>query len=165
MISLSCPMRSTQNSPTKRSMFRSCRAQADVDGLRTAHRDQHFMVRIVCNTLFSLRIMTDFNSDQRFLEGVCHDRMEAGLCLRTAGDRGADDEDPSVCHHVCSHLSVMASSSSCAVRRNSFSPFNSMITGTEIYAELTYKEKHVSIVEIEGMQERTILINGFSKAS
>lgn len=34
----------------------------------------------------------------------------------------------------------------------------------EIYAELTYKEKHVSIVEIEGMQERTILINGFSKA-
>ena len=38
------------------------------------------------------------------------------------------------------------------------------VMSDEIYAELTYKEKHVSIVEIEGMQERTILINGFSKA-
>ena len=34
----------------------------------------------------------------------------------------------------------------------------------EIYAELTYKGKHVSIASIEGMQERTILINGFSKS-
>ena len=34
----------------------------------------------------------------------------------------------------------------------------------EIYAALTYKEKHVSIAEIDGMKERTILINGFSKA-
>ena len=39
-----------------------------------------------------------------------------------------------------------------------------LVMSDEIYAELTYKEKHVSIVEIEGMQERTILINGFSKA-
>ena len=38
------------------------------------------------------------------------------------------------------------------------------VISDEIYAELTYKEKHVSIVEIAGMQERTILINGFSKA-
>lgn len=34
----------------------------------------------------------------------------------------------------------------------------------EIYAELTYGYKHVSIASIEGMKERTILINGFSKA-
>ena len=34
----------------------------------------------------------------------------------------------------------------------------------EIYSELTYKDKHVSIAELPGMQERTILINGFSKA-
>ena len=34
----------------------------------------------------------------------------------------------------------------------------------EIYAELTYKEKHVSIASLPGMKERTILINGFSKA-
>ncbi len=34
----------------------------------------------------------------------------------------------------------------------------------EIYAELTYKGKHVSIATVPGMQERTILINGFSKA-
>ena len=39
-----------------------------------------------------------------------------------------------------------------------------LVMSDEIYAELTYKEKHVSIAEIEGMRERTILINGFSKA-
>ena len=38
------------------------------------------------------------------------------------------------------------------------------VISDEIYSELTYKEKHVSIVEIPGMQERTVLINGFSKA-
>ena len=38
------------------------------------------------------------------------------------------------------------------------------VLSDEIYSELTYKEKHVSIVEIPGMRERTILINGFSKA-
>ncbi len=39
-----------------------------------------------------------------------------------------------------------------------------LVMSDEIYAELTYKEKHVSIVTIPGMRERTILINGFSKA-
>ena len=39
-----------------------------------------------------------------------------------------------------------------------------LVMSDEIYAELTYKDKHVSIIEIEGMKERTILINGFSKA-
>ena len=39
-----------------------------------------------------------------------------------------------------------------------------LVMSDEIYAALTYKEKHVSIAEIEGMRERTILINGFSKA-
>ncbi len=38
------------------------------------------------------------------------------------------------------------------------------VMSDEIYSELTYKEKHVSIAELPGMQERTILINGFSKA-
>lgn len=38
------------------------------------------------------------------------------------------------------------------------------VISDEIYSELTYKEKHVSIVEIPGMIERTVLINGFSKA-
>ena len=38
------------------------------------------------------------------------------------------------------------------------------VISDEIYSELTYKDKHVSIVEIPGMRERTILINGFSKA-
>lgn len=38
------------------------------------------------------------------------------------------------------------------------------VISDEIYAELTYKGEHVSIATIPGMQERTILINGFSKA-
>lgn len=38
------------------------------------------------------------------------------------------------------------------------------VMSDEIYAELTYKDRHVSIVSIPGMKERTILINGFSKA-
>ncbi len=38
------------------------------------------------------------------------------------------------------------------------------VMSDEIYAELTYKDKHVSIASLPGMQERTILINGFSKA-
>ncbi len=39
-----------------------------------------------------------------------------------------------------------------------------MVISDEIYCELTYGEKHVSPAEIEGMRERTIIINGFSKA-
>ncbi len=38
------------------------------------------------------------------------------------------------------------------------------VISDEIYAELTYKEKHVSIISLPGMRERTVLINGFSKA-
>lgn len=39
------------------------------------------------------------------------------------------------------------------------------VVSDEIYGELTYGgKKHVSIVALPGMQERTILINGFSKA-
>lgn len=38
------------------------------------------------------------------------------------------------------------------------------VISDEIYSELTYKGKHVSIASLPGMQERTILINGFSKA-
>ena len=38
------------------------------------------------------------------------------------------------------------------------------VVSDEIYAELTYSGKHTSIVEIDGMKERTVLINGFSKA-
>ena len=38
------------------------------------------------------------------------------------------------------------------------------VISDEIYSELTYKGEHVSIVNIPGMQERTSLINGFSKS-
>lgn len=38
------------------------------------------------------------------------------------------------------------------------------ILSDEIYAELTYGKRHVSIASIEGMYERTIIASGFSKA-
>ncbi|MBD5544664.1 MAG: aminotransferase class I/II-fold pyridoxal phosphate-dependent enzyme [Lachnospiraceae bacterium] len=38
------------------------------------------------------------------------------------------------------------------------------VISDEIYAELSYHGDHVSIANIEGMKERTIVINGFSKA-
>lgn len=38
------------------------------------------------------------------------------------------------------------------------------VISDEIYAELTYGEKHTSIAEFEGMKERTLVINGFSKS-
>lgn len=38
------------------------------------------------------------------------------------------------------------------------------VISDEIYAELTYLDKHVSIASLPGMRERTILINGFSKS-
>lgn len=41
---------------------------------------------------------------------------------------------------------------------------NILVISDEIYAELTFGKNHVSIASIDGMKERTILINGFSKA-
>ena len=38
------------------------------------------------------------------------------------------------------------------------------VISDEIYSELTYLEKHVSIASLPGMKERTIVINGFSKS-
>ncbi|MBO4627339.1 MAG: aminotransferase class I/II-fold pyridoxal phosphate-dependent enzyme [Lachnospiraceae bacterium] len=38
-----------------------------------------------------------------------------------------------------------------------------VVVSDEIYSELTYGSKHVSIASLPGMRERTILINGFSK--
>ncbi len=39
-----------------------------------------------------------------------------------------------------------------------------IVISDEIYSELTYGSDHVSIASFPGMKERTILINGFSKA-
>ncbi|MGN1303400.1 MAG: aminotransferase class I/II-fold pyridoxal phosphate-dependent enzyme [Oscillospiraceae bacterium] len=41
---------------------------------------------------------------------------------------------------------------------------NILVLTDEIYSELTYQGKHVSIASIDGMQERTLYVNGFSKA-
>lgn len=38
------------------------------------------------------------------------------------------------------------------------------VLSDEIYSELSYKGEHVSVTSLPGMRERTILINGFSKA-
>lgn len=41
---------------------------------------------------------------------------------------------------------------------------NIIVIADEVYGELTYDGSHASIAQIPGMKERTILINGFSKA-
>ncbi len=41
---------------------------------------------------------------------------------------------------------------------------NIMVLSDEIYAELTYGRRHVSIASIDGMYERTVIVSGFSKA-
>jgi len=41
---------------------------------------------------------------------------------------------------------------------------NLVVISDEVYAELTYDSQHVSIASFPGMKERTIVINGFSKA-
>ncbi len=38
------------------------------------------------------------------------------------------------------------------------------VISDEIYSELTYKGEHTTIASLPGMKERTVLINGFSKA-
>lgn len=39
-----------------------------------------------------------------------------------------------------------------------------LVLSDEIYSSLTYSGRHVSITQIQGMRERTVLVNGFSKA-
>lgn len=39
-----------------------------------------------------------------------------------------------------------------------------MVIADEIYAELTYGRRHVAFASIDGMKERTVTLNGFSKA-
>ena len=41
---------------------------------------------------------------------------------------------------------------------------NIIILSDEIYSEMTYGSRHCSIASVEGMRERTIVVNGFSKA-
>lgn len=41
---------------------------------------------------------------------------------------------------------------------------NLFVLSDEIYGELTYAGKHVSIAALPGMKDRTVLVNGFSKA-
>lgn len=41
---------------------------------------------------------------------------------------------------------------------------DALILSDEIYAELTYGARHVSIASLPGMRERTLLVSGFSKA-
>lgn len=41
---------------------------------------------------------------------------------------------------------------------------NIAVLSDEIYAELTFGKKHVSIASLDGMWERTVIVSGFSKA-
>ena len=44
------------------------------------------------------------------------------------------------------------------------SEYDLIVISDEIYDDLTYNEKHVSFSSLNGMKDRTILLNGFSKA-
>lgn len=55
--------------------------------------------------------------------------------------------------------------------REDLEPIAELLRGTniavlsdEIYAELTYGKRHVSIASLDGMRERTVIASGFSKA-
>ena len=51
--------------------------------------------------------------------------------------------------------------------REDLEPIAELLRGTNIVVltdELTYGRKHFSIIELEGMRERTVYVNGFSKA-
>jgi len=41
---------------------------------------------------------------------------------------------------------------------------NIFVMSDEIYSELTYGKKHISIASLDGMKDHTLLINGFSKS-
>lgn len=41
---------------------------------------------------------------------------------------------------------------------------NLFVIADEIYAELTYGRRHIAVASIDGMKERTVTLNGFSKA-
>ena len=41
---------------------------------------------------------------------------------------------------------------------------NIVVLSDEIYSELTYGKRHTSLANIEGMQDRTIIVSGFSKS-
>lgn len=41
---------------------------------------------------------------------------------------------------------------------------NILVLSDEIYSELTYGKRHVSFASIDGMRERTVTVNGFSKS-
>ena len=41
---------------------------------------------------------------------------------------------------------------------------NLLVLSDEIYAELTYEGEHTSIASFDGMKDRTLVVNGFSKA-
>ena len=56
------------------------------------------------------------------------------------------------------------------MRREDYEAIAEVLRGTdifvlsdEIYSEMTYGAKHVSIAELNGMRERTVVVNGFSK--
>ena len=48
--------------------------------------------------------------------------------------------------------------------RNIIVKYDLLVISDEIYSELTYGGNHVSIASLDGMKNRTIIVNGFSKA-
>lgn len=96
--------------------------------------------------IINLQAKNEFRLTKEELEGAITDKTKLLIFPYPCNPTGAVMEK--------SHLEEIAS-----VLRGT----NICVLSDEIYSELTYGMKHTSIATLEGMKERTILINGFSK--
>ena len=100
-------------------------------------------VPVIVNT----RAEDGFKLTARELRSVITDRTKAIILPYPSNPTGAvlDREDIEAIYE--------------AIKRT-----NIIVISDEIYAELTYGRRHISPASIDGMRERTVVINGFSKA-
>lgn len=100
-------------------------------------------VPVIVNT----RAEDGFKLTARELRSVITDRTKAIILPYPSNPTGAvlDREDIEAIYDVIKRTNII-------------------VISDEIYAELTYGRRHISPASIDGMRERTVVINGFSKA-
>ena len=100
-------------------------------------------VPVIVNT----RAEDGFKLTARELRSVITDRTKAIILPYPSNPTGAvlDREDIEAIYEVIKRTNII-------------------VISDEIYAELTYGRRHISPASIDGMRERTVVINGFSKA-
>ena len=87
------------------------------------------------------------------------------LTVEALEDAGADDADMLVLCYPNNPTGAIMTEADLEPIADFARQHDLMVLSDEIYAELTYDgNEHVSIASLEGMRERTIVFNGFSKA-